>query len=44
MPGFLWCYVLPDTFHTVLMSNYLYLFLRKLKNHAMDAWTAGEMV
>ncbi|CAD7975309.1 unnamed protein product [Amoebophrya sp. A25] len=44
VPAFLWCYVLPDTLHTVLMGNYLVLFLQKLKNTVVAWGNAAEEI
>ncbi|CAD7958728.1 unnamed protein product [Amoebophrya sp. A120] len=47
VPGFLWCYVLPDFCHSLLMGKYLWLFLARIKKNHLDRWmhnVDGEMV
>ncbi len=40
---YMWTFVLPDVIHTLIMGDYLYIWLRKVKSERIDPYLMGNL-
>lgn len=40
--SYLWTFIIPDVIHTVIMGDYLYLWMKKVKKDKIDPYINGE--
>lgn len=41
--GYIWTFIIPDICHTILMGDYLYIYLRKLKRDTLDPYLCVDV-